>query len=154
MSKKSQKHRELLIKTYGHLYEKHFSSRAGCFYCGDIASTVDHCPPISFCDVKDQKWFKEKNIKFYKVSSCFDCNKKLGAKHLFTLYERANFIMNKLETQTDKVVNWSQDEMQEMSAMFEKIIQAKQEKNKILYERVRFCQELIVKPNDFPLEEM
>ena len=54
--------------------------------------------------------------------------------------------MNKLETQTDKVVNWSQDEIQEMSAMFEKMIQARQEKNKILYERVRFCQELIVKP--------
>ena len=154
MNKQAQKHRDFLLKTYWHLYEKHFSSRGGCFYCGELAGTVDHCPPISFCDAKDQKWFKEKNIKFYKVSCCLDCNKKLGAKQLFTLFDRANYILNKLETSTNKVVNWSQDEMQEMSAMFEKMIQAKQDRNKTLFERVRFCQELIVKPNDFPLEEM
>lgn len=154
MSKQSEKHRALLIKTYGHLYEKHFSSRTGCFYCGEPADTIDHCPPISFIDVKDQKWFKSKKIKFYKVSSCFDCNKKLGAKQLLTLQERANFILSRLETSTDKIVYWSQDEINEMSAMFEKMIQAKKEKNKILFERVRFCQELLVKPDDFPIEDI
>lgn len=153
MTKIAQKHRDLLLKTYGHLYERHFSSRPGCFYCGEPGGTIDHCPPISFCEIKNQKWFKEKRLKFYKVVCCADCNKRLADRQLLTLFERASYILQRLEAKTNKVVRWSQDEMEEMSMVFEKIINAKQEQNKILFERVRFCQELLVKPDDFPLGE-
>jgi hypothetical protein len=151
MKKMAQKHRALLIKNYDHLYERHYSTRKGCFYCGEPAGTIDHSPPISFCEIKNKKWFEDKKIKFYKVLCCADCNRKLGDKAFFTLYERANFILSKLENKTNKLVNWSPDEIAEMSAMFTKIIKAKTEQNKILYERIRFCQELIFKPDEFPI---
>jgi hypothetical protein len=40
---------------------------------------------------KDLKWFKEREIGFYLVNSCKDCNNSLGDKPLFTLQERADF---------------------------------------------------------------
>ena len=153
MTKAVKKHRDLLLKTYGHLYERHFSSRPGCFYCGEPWTTIDHCPPISFCEVKNQKWFKDKKIKFYKVVCCSDCNKKLSDRQLLTLNERANYILHSLEVKSNKIISWSNDEIKEMSILFEKMIKAKQDQNKILFERVRFCQELLVKPDDFPYEE-
>lgn len=148
----AKKHRAFLISAYNHLYEHHSSSRPGCFYCGDVASTIDHCPPLTFCDVKNLEWFREKKIKFYKVSSCVDCNKKLGNKALLTLQERADFLMKKLENKTDELVIWTDDEVAEMSEMFTKMIKARKEQNKILFDRTRFCQELIAKNDDFPEE--
>ena len=153
MSSTAKKHRAFLIKTYNHLYERHFSSKPGCFYCGEPAGTIDHCPPITLCETKNQQWFAEKKIKFYKVICCFDCNKKLGDKQLLTLHERANFILTKLENKTDKLVMWSIDELEEMSKMFKKMIESKQKQHDILFERVRFCQELMFSTNDFPFED-
>lgn len=154
MGKMAKKHRNVLLKTYGHLYERHFSSRPGCFYCGDLAGTIDHCPPISFCEIKNQEWFIEKRIKFYKVVCCIDCNKKLADRQLLTLFDRAEYILKRLEITSNKLVHWSDDEMEEMSGLFKKILKSKQEKNKILFDRLRFCQELVVRYDDFPVDDL
>jgi len=151
MTKLKRKQRNFLLKNYDHWYERHYSSRPGCFYCGDLASTIDHCPPISFCEIKNKNWFEEKKLKFYKVVCCSSCNTKLGDRSLLTLHERTLFILSKLENATNKLVHWSDDEIKEMSPMFTKIIEAKKEQNKILFARLRFCQELIFMPNEFPI---
>lgn len=149
----AKRHRKLLVSLYGGRYSRHYSSRPGCFYCGDMASTIDHCPPLSFCEVKDKKWFDDNNVKFYTVACCSECNQKLSNKILLTLKERAEFILTFLEKKTDELVMWTEDEIMEMSKVFERAIRARKKQHDVLYERVRFCQELMYRTEDLP-EEM
>ena len=153
MANRTKKHRLLLNGLYGHLYEHHASSRVGCFYCGEPPTTIDHCPPLTLCEVKSKDWFIEKNIKFYKVSSCMDCNQKLGSRPYLRLIDRAEFILKKLEVQTQKNTYWAEDEIEEMGKMFQKMIRAKKVAQNYDFARVRYCQELIANPEDFPVNE-
>jgi len=143
--------RALLIKKYGQRYERHWSSRKGCFYCGDNWADLDHCPPLSWLDTKDLKWFKEREIGFYLVNSCKDCNNSLGDKPLFTLQERADFTRSRLEKKAEKTVLWSKDEIDEMSPRFQKSILARQQIQNRVLDRLRYAQELQFRAEDFPL---
>lgn len=143
--------RALLVKKYGSRYERHWSSRKGCFYCGDNWADLDHCPPLSWLDTKDLKWFKEREIGFYLVNSCKDCNSSLGDKPLFTLQERADFTRSRLEKKAEKTVLWSKDEIAEMSPRFQKTIVARQQIQNRVLDRLRYAQELQFRAEDFPL---
>ena len=146
----TKKRRLALQKVYNGRYSRHYSSRAGCFYCGQIGTTLDHCPPIAFCDDKNFDWFKERKIGFYLVNSCNECNQKLSNKPLFYLEERAEFILKCLELKADKAVIWGDDEIQEMSKTFQKMIIARKLQQNVLFDRIRFCQELLTRQEDFP----
>lgn len=146
----TRKKRKALMQAYNGRYSKHYSSRAGCFYCGAIQTCLDHCPPITYCDAKNFDWFVKRKIGFYLVNSCNECNYKLSSKPLFYLEERAEFILKGLELKADKVVIWGDDEIQEMSKSFQKMILARKNQQTILFERIRFCQELLTRPEDFP----
>jgi hypothetical protein len=114
-------------------------------------SELDHCPPLAWLDVKELKWFKQKKIGFYLVNACHDCNSALADRPLFTLQERAHFIKVRLENKAEKLVIWSKDEIKQMSERFQKIILAKQYKQNIVLERLRFSQELQFRADDFPI---
>jgi hypothetical protein len=150
-AKKDRKQREFLLKTYGKRYERHWSGRPGCFYCGDKWLELDHCPPLSWCEAKEHKWFKERKIGFYLVNSCSDCNRMLSNRALFTLQERAEFIRIRLERKTEKIVIWSNDEIKEMSERFQKTIKARQQMQNTLLDRLRYSQEMQYRADDFPL---
>ena len=154
MRNKISRHRyKSLHQLYNSRYERHYSSRPGCFYCGDIAGTLDHCPPLTFCEVKDRKWFSDRKIKFYTVACCYECNNKLSNVPLLRLHERVEYILQALEKKADQIVMWSEDEIIEMSKVFEKAIRARKAQHDIVYERVRFCQELLHRAEDMPGEE-
>jgi len=150
-AKKDRRHREYLLKTYGKRYGRHWSSRPGCFYCGDKWFELDHCPPLNWCEAKEYKWFKERKIGFYLVNSCSECNRTLSNRALFTLQERADYIRIRLEKKAEKIVIWSNDEIKQMSERFQKTIKARQQMQNILLDRLRYCQELQYRPDDFPL---
>jgi len=151
MPRQHQKHRNKLLTQYGHRYERHWSSRPGCFYCGDSWSEFDHCPPISWCDTKDLKWFKERKIGFYLVNCCSECNKVLSDRALFTLQERADYIRKRLENKSERITLWNKAEIEEMSDRFQKTIVARQSLQNILLERLWFAQELQFRAEDFPI---
>lgn len=48
-----------------------------CFYCGDIASTIDHVPPLTRVD--DYKAYKLLHEMYIKVPACNECNRMLGS---------------------------------------------------------------------------
>jgi hypothetical protein len=145
-----RKNREIMLKTYGQRYERHWSSRVGCFYCGDKWTELDHCPPLSWCDSKDHRWFKQRKIGFYLVNSCSDCNRALADRGLFTLQERADFIRKRLENKAEKIVLWTKQEIKEMSERFQKTILARQSLQNTLLERLWFAQQLQFRAEDFP----
>jgi hypothetical protein len=142
--------RRFLLKVYGGRYEKHYSSRPGCFYCGDKWTEVDHCPPLSWVEAKEPSWFWMRKIKFVLVNSCHECNISLSDQPLFTLQERATFIRHRLENKAEKFVFWSDDELKEMSPRFQRSIKARMELQNTLIDRIHFAQELQFRPEDFP----
>jgi hypothetical protein len=149
-----KKHRLLLQSIYGERYTKHYSSRPGCFYCGSDFETLDHCPPLSLCETKNFEWFKKKKIKFYVVNCCIECNKKLSDKPLLTLKERSEYILSCLEDKAEKITFWTEEEIMEMSKAFERSIRARKQLANLVFDRIRFCQELQYREEDFPPEEV
>ena len=149
------KERDRLFKTYNSLYSTHFSEDAKrncCFYCGDVAGTVDHVPPLSWVESKTTKEWKKSKIPFVRIQCCVECNRMLGSKPLFTVYERVEFLEKKLLDQYEKRSTlWSKEEIAEMSAMFQRQIIAKQNQAKQLLARARGLQQRLMKFDSFPI---
>lgn len=151
---KNQKERKRLYSIYNRLYEMHYAesaSKGSCFYCGEPAGTIDHCPPLSWIEAMTvNEWLKAKT-PLVKIHSCYDCNKLLGSKPLFTVYERAAYLekvlLNKYEKQSTL---WSNDEIKEMSYMFQLQIKGKIEKAKMLLVRARNLQGRLINTASFP----
>lgn len=61
-----------------------------CYYCGVIADTKDHVPPLSvrsrLITLGIDRW------TFVEVPACRECNNALGARSLFTLTERKRYM--------------------------------------------------------------
>lgn len=141
----AQKERKRLITLYGHLYKPYSYSEMpgsfGCFYCGEPAWTIDHCPPVSWLESTRMHYMIRRKIGFYTVRCCSECNTALGSKGLFTLLERVSFLRKKLEDKYEKQVNlWAEDELLEMSPMFAKAIRGRSVLQKILLGRVQALQ--------------
>jgi hypothetical protein len=69
---------------------------------------------------------------------------------LLTLEERAAYILNSLERLADKFVIWGEDEMSEMSEEFQMMLRAKKLEQSITINRIQFCQQLLMRREDFP----
>jgi len=72
--------RDLHIHRYGKRYICFGQIGDACVYCGDVASHMDHRPPISIAD-------DERASVHMLVPSCAECNLLLGDKPLFTINE-------------------------------------------------------------------
>lgn len=137
--------RKRLQATYGSLCSKVFFEPMpggnGCFYCGDHAETIDHCPPLTWVESKRMEDWRRSGVEFVLLPSCGDCNKRLGPKGLFTPMERVSFLRAKLDTLYEhKVTLWSDDEIAEMSPQFQKAIHARRDSLRHLLDRVRGLQ--------------
>src|ERR1035437_175444 len=94
-----------------------------CFYCGSIATTIDHVPPRS-----TRKMFDHSNVpspyRNYEVPCCHECNSGLGDR-LCTLKERKVYIAQWLSRRYKRILTmpeWTEEELFEMSyAMQDKI---------------------------------
>lgn len=141
----SKAERKRLQGVYGHLYTRYEAERMpggfGCFYCAEPAATMDHCPPLAWIEGKSTGYFRRLGIGFHLIASCQECNSKLGSKGLFTPLERVQFMRKSLEDEYEKKMTlWSDDEIGEISPMFQKSIQARKNGFRILLEKVRAAQ--------------
>lgn len=128
------------LQQYGFLYETNYPDwhiPGTCFYCGDLKSEQDHCPPVSWADTLISKQ-KSGVLKYLKVPCCQHCNKILGSKALFTLLERVEHVHESLADKYDhELCLWSEDELKEMSREFQIMIRARRENLNILHARVK-----------------
>ena len=74
----------------------------------------------------------------------------MSNRFLLTLEERAAYILNSLERLADKFVIWGEDEMSEMSEEFQMMLRAKKLEQSITINRIQFCQQLLMRREDFP----
>lgn len=86
-----------------------------CTYCGMPANTIDHVPPISarpiLTSMGVSRW------DFLEVPSCHECNSAIGAKALWTVRERKQWIKGFLSKKYKRILkmpNWTEEEISEL----------------------------------------
>jgi hypothetical protein len=143
--------REEILKLYGSFYDYHYSEIGACFYCGDIGGEIDHCPPISWVESRTLTGWREAKIPLVKVSCCGSCNRTLGDKPFFTVYERLRFLVRVLEAEYERRASlWAEEEIKEMSPMFQRMIYAKKAQLIGLHARVRSLQQRLLNTESHP----
>lgn len=125
-----------------------------CFYCGDdMAPDEDHCPPLTAVDTFGSEYFRARGIPLVRLRCCRNCNGRLGAKHLFTAVERAQYLLKVLEKAHDKEhVMWPAEELQELNEIsLRPGAKQKADKAGLLLARVRHLQTLLVEEDRMPV---
>jgi hypothetical protein len=136
------------------LYGKHYSrvttpALHGCFYCGEPATTIDHCPPVSGADLFIDRYGKP-SIPFYLLPCCSECNSTLGDQVIPTPATRAAHLERKLNKNYEKrFALWSDDELGEMSPMFRKVIKAKREALRSMITRIKHLELVSIRGDEF-----
>lgn len=125
---------------YGSRYARRYGEPRTCVYCADPGDTLDHCPPISSAYLWDSQP-PDLRPDHILVLSCTDCNNRLGSKQLYTLEERAAYLLTTLTALYERKSSlWSEAELSELSPGFRRAIQAKQTQLIGLHTRIRALQ--------------
>lgn len=102
---------------------------AACWYCADIADTIDHCLPHCVAGEATRK-----------VDCCRDCNSRAGAAMFATMGEKAAHIRGKLEKRYRSLLNtpdWSETELDAMGPTMRQLIEADVERRDRIRMRLR-----------------
>jgi hypothetical protein len=107
-----------------------------CFYCGELADTKDHITPHSTENPGLVKWLGRDT-----VNCCRECNNILGTNYPYNLFQRANFLKDKLikKYNLDKgAPEWDDDEVRELGRSLRERVNGKirtrqRAQNRVLY---------------------
>lgn len=113
-------------KRYGSNYLPRYKRKLDCpehvcFYCGELGSTDDHCPPL-----KAAGSLPRSEYTFIIVPACGECNGLLSALPLYTLEARLAHIAATLPKRYAKVLatpTWDTDELDELGESLRSAIQ-------------------------------
>lgn len=112
---------ENLYKWFRYQGEQPFT----CFYCGSLADTADHCPPISRVD--DYRAYRFSHEEYLKVMCCRECNSLLGDSLQTSLIEREIELKFRLEHKFARYIDmppWTEQELKKMGRNMRSKIEA------------------------------
>ena len=124
---------------FDHLYETRGDRYAACVYCGLPSETLDHVPPLDYASICNED--AKKNLAFYKIPSCGECNSALGNILLFTVLERINFIKKYLRKKYAKALRipyWDEEELKELSRTMRDEIRKAEKQSAWVKDRVTY----------------
>lgn len=107
--------------------------RYECVYCGELADTVEHCPPVSIVGPEIEERYKDLLLL---VPACNECNAALGNRYLLTLEDRAEWLVSYYKRKYKKfnrAVAWDDDELEELTGGLKDYVGGCQTE----YERIR-----------------
>ena len=82
-----------------------------CAYCGNLAQTKDHIPPITWLYALGTRYFDDRGLLVVWVPACKQCNSLIGDKKLFTIHERTVYLWRKyVELYKNIVINPAWDD--------------------------------------------
>lgn len=133
----NRKSRAVMEATYDHRYRQVDAiDNDVCFYCGVRATCEDHVPPLAY--VNSVGTGALLGVDFLLIPSCESCNRKLGAKPILTLKERAQVLIGRLIEDRAKIVvlpDWG-DELDELTGNVREFVESAQFNKKVLGMRI------------------
>lgn len=111
------KSRRILEQRFNKLYTKLHDDKQ-CYYCGDIATSIDHIPALTLIYAYGIDYFESKGIALVTVSACHDCNTRLNAKPAYTVQHRARIIYDRLIRVHQKLLampTWDKNDLDNLS---------------------------------------
>ena len=111
-----------------------------CYYCGVPADTIDHVPPRSYRQFISCHPILSAKYKFQEVNACRECNSVLGAKALWTLSERKDYIKRYLKRTygKDKFIEWSNEELDELGYSLRTLVEEQMLVLEVNKKRIRY----------------
>lgn len=94
-----------------------------CFYCGEPADTIDHCPPLSKVDA--YRALRLANEMYLRVPCCRECNSLLGDSLQDDILQRERDCKARLARKYYRVLKlaeWTPEELAEMGPGLRKMI--------------------------------
>ncbi len=95
-----------------------------CYYCGDVADTIDHVPPqVSRPNLMMLGLWKR--YPFVEVQCCRECNTLLGCRPLWTLTERKKFIKKALRKRYSRylsIPDWTPEDVSDLGYTLQRLI--------------------------------
>jgi len=136
MSKSARNSR---VKAFDAYYKRHPSlDNYFCYYCGDVADTKDHIPPL----LAVYQLGTESFDTLLLVRCCQWCNTKLGAKVLTTSKERKKFITERLQKQLKALgPEWTDKELDELGPSLRQAIEDRRGVREWLKRRIATAQD-------------
>jgi hypothetical protein len=107
--------------------------RYECVYCGEMADTLEHCPPLILVS---NEISEEDRENLLLVPACRECNTSLGDRYLLTLQDRAEWLVSFYKRKYKKfnrTVAWEEDEIDELDGGLKKFVAGCQTE----YDRIR-----------------
>lgn len=133
-------------KKYGYLEDRY-----SCVYCGELADTVDHVPPVQISNNLDLE------MTHMLVPACRECNSTLTDKFLLHLDERAEHLLHRYKKKYkkhDSVVAWDEEEIEELSGSLQTYIRGCQLEYQRFRERISHLrQRILISEHDLELLE-
>lgn len=143
--------RNRLYRTYNTLYNRHYIEEGYvCIYCNSPAETLDHVPPLAWIEPFGLETLRKSGIPLSTVPCCRECNGLLGDRKLLTVEDRLEYLEKKYNSLFDKLVRWSDDELEDMGESFQKSIRAQRWREDDLSRKIRAIEQRIVRPWTLP----
>lgn len=111
-----------------------------CYYCGLVANTIDHVPPLVARPHIAALGLKGR-YPFVTVPACHECNSGLGARALWTIPARKRWVKQWLTKRYRKYLNlpaWDDGELSRLGLNLRGHVLAGLEKQRVIRERLRW----------------
>jgi hypothetical protein len=147
----NKQERNTLHRIYNGLYTRHYIEEGYfCIYCLAPADTLDHVPPLAWIEPFGIEAFRRSKIPLVTVPCCRECSGLLGDRKLLTVMDRLEYLEKKYQSLFDKLVRWSDEELEDMGQSFQQSIRAQRYREDELTRKIRAIQQRVVKPWTLP----
>jgi len=116
-----------------------------CYYCGDMADTIDHAPDINKVYAWGEDRFRSRGIDLVRVSCCSECNTILGHRSPASLQKRCEFVYRELLKKYDKFImmpNWYDEDCEEVTGILVDYIENSMIVKRWIERRLEYMEEL------------
>jgi len=130
----TQARRRLHLAIHSDSYQSVFVCVDDCWYCGDVADTEDHCPPISHAGASkcphEYRWL---------IPCCRSCNSLLGSRLHFNPVDRRDAVRALLKRKHARMLEapeWTADEIDQLDGRLRRTVSSYVQDRKELLDRL------------------
>ena len=115
-----------------------------CVYCGWLADSIDHAPPVTWAFSLGSEYFYKRKIELVKVPACRECNIELASKKLFTVKERTVYLAERYRHKYVSLLYgrpWSARELDELTGNLKRDLTTWAQLQHVIHRRIALIEE-------------